>query len=90
MRDVTVAATSEWPPRSAKKWAPTDSWPGSMPKTSAHTSRTQRSVSVRGGSIAPLPPTSRGLLGSGSCLRSTLPLGSIGSSSTHSRKVGTM
>ena len=84
-RDVTVAADSECPARSAKKSASTDSWSGSILKMSAHTSRTHSSIGVWAATTSPEPPMSRGVVGSGRVLRSTLPLGSIGSSSTHCR-----
>lgn len=83
------AASREWPPRSVKKSASTESDSGPSPNSSAHTARSRVSSEPSAGATGP-EPIRRRPVGRGSRPRSTLPLGMVGRAATTSRNDGTM
>ncbi len=83
-RDTSVAAISEWPPRSVNRSASTLSEAGGMRRTPPHRPTIASWVGVAGGAYASRPPMSRGWVGAGSALRSALPDGISGTVSMNS------
>ncbi len=84
IRDATLVASSEWPPRSKKLSSmPT----AGSPRTSAKISQSATSRGLRPGSC---PETAADGSGAGRALRSTFPLGVRGSASRVRNALGSM
>ncbi|SLI65838.1 Uncharacterised protein [Mycobacteroides abscessus subsp. abscessus] len=83
-RATTLVALSELPPSSKKEWS---TLTRSVPSTSANTSATARSTAVRGARYGRCDTVKSG---TGRALRSSLPTGVSGTSSSTTRWAGTM